>query len=93
MDFGNPAILLKTRFYTSQRTNYRHLMLRHSSVMNILRPCNSSIRGTLLLNQMMVMVDDHWKAGMEKTESKIFTQDKEAIKIFHAANNFQPVFF
>lgn len=42
---------------------------------------------------MMVMVDDHWKAGMEKTESKIFTQDKEAIKIFHAANNFQPVFF
>lgn len=29
----------------------------------------------------------------KKTESKIFTQDKEAIKIFHAANNFQPVFF
>ena len=29
----------------------------------------------------------------KKTESTIFTQDKEAIKIFHAANNFQPVFF
>ena len=29
----------------------------------------------------------------KKTESKIFTQDKEAIKIFHAANNFQPVLF
>ena len=29
----------------------------------------------------------------KKTASKIFTQDKETIKIFHAANNFQPVFF
>ena len=29
----------------------------------------------------------------KKTESKIFSQDKEAIKIFHAANNFQPVSF
>ena len=29
----------------------------------------------------------------KKTASKIFTQDKEAIKIFHRANNFQPVFF
>ena len=29
----------------------------------------------------------------KKTASKIFTQDKETSKIFHAANNFQPVFF
>ena len=29
----------------------------------------------------------------KKTASKIFSQDKETIKIFHAANNFQPVFF
>ena len=29
----------------------------------------------------------------KKTASKIFTQDKETIKIFHAANNFYSVFF
>ena len=29
----------------------------------------------------------------KKTASKIFTQDKETIQIFHAANNFEPVFF